>query len=80
MPLKDDNHKVARVIKDMEQRISDLEEESRSDTTPNRIRSAEERIGVSEQVVSMRLRQIEPARWSEGSGWRTNSWGSYARS
>ena len=78
MPLSDDNHQVAEIVKDHDERLTDLEEESRSDDVPNQILSANETIAFGDDVDGVRQRDIEPAKWGDGegaTGWGISSWG-----
>lgn len=56
MPLKDDDHETARIIKDLERRIADLEEQLRSDSTPNILVRVVDEIAVGDSVTSVRRR------------------------
>ncbi|WP_331232704.1 hypothetical protein [Natronorarus salvus] len=79
MPLKDDDHRAARIIKDLDQRLSDLEEESRSDTTPNVLLNYDDELGVEDGAESVRIRDVDPLLMNdEDTGYRISAWGSYA--
>lgn len=73
MPLNDDQHRVARRIKDLEQRLSDLEQQSRSTDTPNMLLTLEDSVGLGDGVESVRQHDLQPARWGE-TGWATSTW------
>lgn len=80
MPLKDDEHQTARYIKDLEHRISDLEEQLRSDSTPGILVRASEEIAIDDNVTGVRRTTIGSLYWSDpDSGWKTDAWGQYAR-
>lgn len=82
MPLKDDDHQTARYIKDLEQRIADLEEQLRSESTPNLLISASDGTAVDDVVSNVRRRSIASLVWSDpdgATGWKTDAWGQYAR-
>lgn len=80
MPLKDDEHRTARYIKDLEQRISDLEEHLRSDSTPDILVRTSDEIAVDDTVSSVRERTIGTLRWSDdATGFNVDAWGQYAR-
>lgn len=82
MPIKDDDHETARIIKDLEQRIADLEEQLRSDSTPNILISTTDQCAVSDSVRNVRERTINDLEWNAdhtgSTGWNTDSWGQYA--
>lgn len=82
MPLKDDNHETARIIKDLERRIADLEEQLRSDSTPNILTSVSDETAVDDNVSSVRERTIGDLEWNAdhtgSTGWNTDAWGQYA--
>lgn len=76
MTHRDPNHEIARIIKRHEQRIADLEERGRGETTPILLRTLRERINVDDSGLTIREQQLEPARWNnETAGWKTSTWG-----
>lgn len=81
MPIKDDDHETARIIKDLEQRIADLEEQLRSDSTPNILISTTDQFAVSDSVRNVRERTVGDLTWSAdhtgSTGWMTDAWGQY---
>lgn len=79
MTLTDDDHKVARIISDLERRVSDLEEESRSAPTPNILVTVTDSVGVNDNVTAITERAMAAGEWNV-TGWRTSSWGHYQRS
>lgn len=79
MTLTDDEHKAARIIRELERRISDLEEESRSAPTPNLLVTVSETVGVGDRLDAVTEREMTTGQWN-ATGWRTSSWGSYQRS
>lgn len=74
MTLTDDNHRTARLIKDIEQRVSDLEQRSRSSETPNILITTADRAGTADRVDTVRSQDLVRATWG-GRGWRTSTWG-----
>lgn len=78
MTITDDDHDVARIIKELERRISDLEEQSRSSRNPNILVTESDRILIGDRVDAVRVRQVGTMEWgSDTSGWTTDAWGSY---
>lgn len=77
MKLTDDNHKVARLIKDLEQRVSDLEEASRETSRANPLVTVYDTVGVGDRFAGMTTHDLGTAgTWNE-TGWNTSAWGSY---
>lgn len=74
MTLTDDDHRTARLIKDIEQRVSDLEQRSRSTETPNILITVTGQVGSDDRVDSVRSQDLARATWG-GRGWRTSTWG-----
>lgn len=81
MTLLDDDQRVAAIIKDLEQRIADLEETSRSSTTPNPLLSEYDRVTVGDRVVSVSSEPIGAFEWNDdpttpasGNGWDRGAW------
>lgn len=76
MPLNDDNHQVAEIIKDLESRVTDLEESAQSDERPSLILLSHEQLAIGDDLEGVRERPIEPLRWGDdATGWKTSSWG-----
>ena len=78
MTLNDDEHEVARIIREHEQRLSDLEEESRSAPTPNLLVTVSDTVGVGDRLAAVTQRTMTTGQWNT-TGWRTSSWGNYQR-
>lgn len=79
MTLKDDDHLAARYIKDLERRISDLEEQLSSDTLPSLLIKVTEQIQIDDDV-SVRRSGMDTMKWNDDStGWKTDTWGQYDR-
>lgn len=76
MKITDDNHKVSRIIKDLEERISDLEETSRDRDSANPLITVYDGIGVGDRVDGVQEHTLEAGTW-DNKGWRTATWGSY---
>lgn len=58
MTLTDDDHRVARIVSNLEKRVRDLEETSRSGGAANPLITVSDGIGVGDRVDSVRARQI----------------------
>lgn len=75
MTLHDDNHNVAKIIKDLEDRIANLEQEDRDDSVPKVLRKVTDSITVGDSVQSVHTATLEGATWdSSTSGWDTSTW------
>lgn len=77
MTITDDDHDVARIIKDLEERIADLERSGGGQTTPNLLRTESDRVTVGDTLNSVNAITLATATW-DNKGWRTATWGSYA--
>lgn len=79
MPLKDEQHKLARIVKDLDRRLSNIEETSRTAPTPNLLTSVNDTVAVDDSVATVRSKAVEPLLWGGGPaddrGWGTSSWG-----
>lgn len=76
MTIRNDNHRVANIIKGLEQRIADLEEQDRSDSTPTLLRTVIDRVTVNDRLPAPREKQLQTAMWNnDTTGWRTSTWG-----
>lgn len=76
MTRRDDNHRVAEIIKGLEERIADLEERDRSDANPTLLRSITDRVTVNDVLPTPREKQLQTAMWNnDTTGWRTSTWG-----
>lgn len=82
MSRRNENHRVARIIKQLEERISDLEEKDRSTTTPTLLRTVTDGLVCGEGTITVTSKSLSTARWSspstsddDDSGWRTATWG-----
>lgn len=76
MALIDENHDVARIIKDLEERVTDLERSGGSQSTPNLLRSETDRATVKDVYPTVTTTDLATGEW-DGDGWRTSTWGSY---
>lgn len=80
MGLLDDDHRVAAHIRDLHERISDLEETSRERVTPNLLITLRDRITVSDRVsVDVVDARAATFTWDEGQadgagGWDRGGW------
>lgn len=84
MTYTDDNHQVARILKDFDERLSNLEEKSRSSTNPNLLRTLYDRVEVADGVITITEADLTTARWNWNAepgetdgGWQTATWGTY---
>ena len=79
MKRRDDNHKVAKIIKGLEQRIADLEEQDRQESTPNLLRLLIDQVTADDTLNAPREHTLTTGEWndSEETGWRTSTWGQY---
>lgn len=81
MTLLDEDQRVAAIIKDLEDRISDLEEASRSSTTPNPLITERDRVVVGDRVASVSSSTVETLEWNDdpsvatAGGWGRAGWG-----
>ena len=80
MTLTDDANEVGRIIKDIERRVSDLEEASRETESPQLLRTIDDSVLVSDSVAESDQITLEALTWKGDRGWRTATWGSYDRS
>lgn len=76
MSLIDENHDVARIIKDLEERVTDLERSGGSKSTPNLLRSESDRAIVQDTAPTVTSIDLATAGWGND-GWRTATWGRY---
>lgn len=77
MTRRDGNHKVAEILKDLEDRLGNLEEKDRSASTPNLLRNASDRVHVGDTVTAVNEKALDTAEWNnDAGGWRTATWGS----
>lgn len=76
MTITDDNHDVARIIKDLAERVSDIERSGGGQTTPNLLRTESDRVTVGDSLNSVVVTDLTTATW-DNPGWRTATWGSY---
>lgn len=65
MTRTDDDHRVAAIIKGLEQRIADLEEQDRSTGTPNLLRSETDRIVIDDSTLSVEEITLDTAKWND---------------
>lgn len=78
MTLTDDNHEAARIIKDLEQRVTDLEETSRETVTPNLLIGVTDTATVGDSVTRVAATTVDTLLWNDSAGgWNTSSWGQY---
>ena len=78
MVLTDDNHEAARIIKDLEERVSNIEEASRSETTPGLLRTTTDRLTLADRVDDVRSIELQSGTWGNR-GWKTSMWDGYER-
>lgn len=77
MRLNDDDHKVAKIIKDLEERVADLEETNRSGGASNPLVTVTDTVGVGDSVTFNSHDVSARGTWG-GDGWSTAGWGSYS--
>lgn len=77
MKIRDDNHKTARIIRDHEQRLSDLEETSPSTGSANPLITIRDRLTVGDRIASVVQHDVKATGSWGNPGYRTSSWGSY---
>lgn len=65
MTRNDDDHKVARIIKGLEERIANLEETDRSSSIPTLLRTKTDRVTVSDPTPTVTETQLQRARWND---------------
>lgn len=73
-PEQRDNEEVAKIIKDLEQRISDLEESNKGTDSTNPLLSLDDEVAVGDSVDSVVSHDFDTARWGER-GWGISTWG-----
>lgn len=73
MTITDDDHDIARIIKDLEQRVADLERSGGGQTTPNLLRTESDRVTVGDSLDSINARNVETGLW-DSTGWDTSTW------
>lgn len=77
MVLYDDNDKVARIIKQLDKRISDLEGSTKgSGGTPRVAPSARDELFIEDDVSGLDHHTPAPAQWDDatGGGWDIDTW------
>lgn len=81
MTLLDEDQRVAAIIKDLEERVADLEEASRASTTPNPLITERDRVTVGDRVGGVDATQVGTFEWnddpttaSSGAGWDRGGW------
>ena len=75
MVLTDDNHAVARKLKELEEQVADLQEGARSDQAPNILISAGDEVGTADSVTAVIERDIEPLRYQDtDTGYRISAY------
>lgn len=80
MTRNDTTHQVAEIIKNLEERIANLEEQDRSTTTPNLLRTQRDRVVVSDAATTVSSQELHTAHWrpiNERPGWASSTWGAY---
>lgn len=78
MTITDDDHEAARIIKDLEERVSDLEETSRDTVTPNLLVGLSDTATVDDGVTRVDASTVGTLRWGDDTtGWNTSAWGQY---
>lgn len=65
MTRTDDNHRVAEIIKGLEERIADLEEKDRGTVTPNLLRSHTDRVVVDDSQITVKEQNLESLTWND---------------
>lgn len=75
MPLHDDDHRVARRLKDIERRLSNVEQRSQSNSNPNILVTVEDSVGATDSVDSVEVMSLETGAWGN-TGWGTSTWSS----
>lgn len=74
MSINDENHRVAKIIKDLENRVSDLEETNRTDSSSNPLVTVEDDVVVGDSVDSIQSHDIVAGEWGQ-TGWAVSTWG-----
>ena len=75
MVLTDDNHAVARKLKELEEQVADLQEGARSDESPNILISASDEFATGDSVAAVIEREIEPLRYQDSdTGYRISAY------
>lgn len=80
MTKTDPNHRIAAIIKDLEERIANLEEQDRSTSTPNLLRTQRASVVVNDGQTTTTTHSLSAATYqqiNETGGWGTSTWGSY---
>lgn len=65
MTRNDDGHKVARIIKGLEERIANLEEKDRSAAIPTLLRKKTDRVTVADPAPTVTETRLKIARWND---------------
>lgn len=76
MTLNDDNHRVAKIIKDLEERVSDLEEASRDRGETNPLITVYDRLGIGD-TVAFNSHDLQARGTWDNPGWDTAGWEAY---
>jgi hypothetical protein len=81
MTYTDDHHEVAKILKDFDERLSNLEEKSRTSTNPNLLRTEAEQVDIGDRVEDVTTKDLDTARYgdmTDTGGYQTATWGTYA--
>lgn len=76
MPINDDDHRVAKIIKDLEERVSDLEGTSRDRRQTNPLVTVYDSLGLGDRVA-FNSHDLEARGTWNNPGYQTAGWGSY---
>lgn len=75
MTLNDDYHETARILREHERRLNDIEEASRGTVTPNYLVTITDGVTVDDEVARVTANTVEAAAWDdESSGWDEGAW------
>lgn len=65
--------RISRYIKDLESRVSDLEQTSQADFQSNILVTVDDSVALGDSIESVQTHTVQPARWGE-TGWGISSW------
>lgn len=79
MTRNDGNHTVAQYVKKLEERVTNLEEQDRTTSTPNLLRTQRDRVIASDADTTVTPIELTAGEWDNvdtTGGWGTSTWGS----
>lgn len=75
MTIQDDYHETARILREHERRLNDIEEASRGTVTPNYLVTLTDGVTVGDSVTRVAANTVTDAAWDDdAAGWDEGAW------